>query len=478
MKPLSLLHPYQHRGIQHVLEHFNAMLWVDMGLGKTIILLTAILQILDRVQASGILVVGSKRIVQSVWEQEAEGWEHTQGLRFSKVYGTSPQRIMGLRRRAHIYLVNYDLLDWLAIQIEHTWLRKGLYPPFSMVVYDEVTKLKNSGGKRFHAWHKISPYFSRRVGMTGEPAANGYKDLHGQFLMVDGGQRLGTSLQSFRDAFLAPAGLQGRSWKVSNYGAQQIRDRVSDITLVMQAEDYLKLPPVITQDIWIDLPAEARTVYNQMEEEFFAELQSGTPIEASNTGAKFVKCLQIASGAVYIDDTHRWETVHTAKMEALQDIVEEASGRPILLGYSFIHEAERIAQTHPERPQTGSGATFLSSKLGERELNRVLERWRQNEMPLLCGHPASMGHGLQLHGSDASSIVWFSLPWSLELYNQMNARMTGGHRRNRAITVLRILARGTLDEVVAEDKTTKATTQRGLKDAVQTYFDRRHRRAA
>lgn len=450
-----------------------AMVWADMGLGKTVSTETAFVDLQDTLQVACMLVVAPVRVIQGVWRQEAQKWEHLQHLRFSLIHGSEVQRRAALKRRADIYLVNYENLAWLSVQIQHVWLRKGLYPPWQMVVYDEVTKVKNAQARRSKAWVKILPYIPRRVGLTGEPAANGYKDLFGQYLQVDGGARLGTSVTTFRERYLKTTGYGGYSWIATRSGQEEIHRQISDITITLKAEDYLDLPPVTNNVVWVDLPPEARKVYDELEKEFFVELSQGIELEVLNEASKLNKLLQLAGGAAYYGDTKAWEEVHRAKLEALQDVLDEAGGRPLLLGYSYRHEAQRIAQTWPERPMTAEGATFLKSSLGERAIADIMERWERDEIPLLCGHPASMGHGLNLQGSSARAIVWFSLPWSLELYRQMNARLFGGHRRQGASVVHHILASDTMDEVVWQTLETKSTTQEGLRMAIHDYQQRR-----
>jgi SNF2 family DNA or RNA helicase len=464
--------PYQWRMVEHIEDHPDAMLWADMGLGKTICALTAITRLQANLDATAVLVVAPLRIIQSVWRQEAEKWEHTRHLRFSLIHGTKEKRITALWRKADVYLVNYENLVWLATEIQHRYLSKGKRPPFDMVIYDEVTKVKNVTTNRGKAWAKLLPYFSRRVGLTGEPASNGYKDLHGQFFFVDRGRRLGAGVQQFRERFLRPAGYGGFDWIATVTGREQIHRRISDITLELAAKDYIDLPELKTNTIWVDLPRDARRIYDELEKEFFAELASGAELEVMNEASKINKLLQIASGAAYYSDG-AWEEVHKAKVEALQDAVEEAGGRPMLLGYTYRHEAARIAQALPEKPLSHSGATFLSSKLGEKAVADIIRRWEFDEIPLLCGHPASMGHGLNLQGSSARAAIWFSLPWSLELYNQLNGRLFGGHRRQGASVVHHILARDTVDEVVYETLQSKSGTQAGLRAAIKQYWEKR-----
>lgn len=469
----SDFYPYQRTGVSHILAYPHAMLWEGMGLGKTVQTETAISVLLDQMKITGALVLAPKRICQTVWRQEAQKWEHTQHLTFSLIQGTRGQRETALRRSRDIYLCNYENLPWLTTTIHHLWLRHGRYPPFQMLILDEITKVKNSQAKRTKELVRLLPYFTRRIGLTGEPAANGYKDLHGQYLCIDEGQRLGKSITQYRETYLKPKGYMGYEWVATRTGRERIHQRIHDITLQMSAKDYLDLPPVLYNDIWVDLPAKARSIYDKLEKDLFAELDSGKGLEVMSQASLVNKLIQIASGAAYLVPGGEWEEIHQAKMEALEDAIEEASGRPLLLGYGYIHEASRIAQRFPERPQTHSGATFLSSKLGERAVETVLDRWSRDQIPLLCGHPASMGHGLNLQHSSANSVVWFSLPWSLELYNQMNARLIGGHRRRGESAIHHILARDTVDELVRETLAGKTATQRTLKRAVHDYRTRR-----
>lgn len=468
----SRLLPYQRRIVDHICDHPAAMVWADMGLGKTVSTLTAISKVLDNLRANGVLVVAPLRVIQTVWRQEAAKWEHTRHLRFSLIHGDQNQRMTALWRKADVYLINYENLTWLTGAIQQVYTKRGKHPPFSMVVYDEVTKVKSPTSKRAKAWAKMLHHFDRRVGLTGEPAANGYKDLFGQYLMTDSGERLGRSVVAFRERYLRPAGYGGYDWLATRSGREEIHAKISDITIELAAKDYLDLPPLTERVIWVDLPPAARKLYDVLEKEFFAELDSGAELEVFNEAGKLNKLIQIASGAAYFNGT-AWEEIHKAKIEALQDAVEEAGGRPILLGYTYRHEAERIAQAFPERPQAYSGASFLSSALSGAGVDDLLRRWDHDEIPLLCGHPASMGHGLNLQGSSARSVVWMSLPWSLELYHQMNDRLFGGHRRKGASVIHCILARDTMDEVVYERLKGKDETQTGLRNAVKRYQERR-----
>ena len=282
---------------------------------------------------------------------------------------------------------------------------------------------------------------------------------------MDLGHRLGKQVGQFRDRFLKPMGYGGFAWGATETGKREIHDRIADITLELEDHERLTLPPLRNNTVLVDLPPDVRAKYDRLEAEFFLELDSGAVVEIACQAVLGNKLLQIASGAVYTE-SGGWDLLHDQKIEALRELVEESGGRPMLLGYTYLHEAERIKKAFP-------GAVFLSSKLPESEINRILRAWERDEIPLLCGHPASMGHGLNLHGSSARAAVWFSLPWSLELYHQFNGRLFGGHRRQGDSVLHHIVARDTMDEVVRDVLGSKKGTQDALKTAIRNYRERR-----
>lgn len=458
MNPTDL-YPYQRRAGVHLTSLRFAMLWLDIGLGKTVVAETALADLMDRGLICSALVLATKRIVETVWRQEAKKWSHLSGLTFSLVRGTKAERAYALRRPAQIYLTNYENLVWLTNEVIAGWLSKHRYPPFQAVVYDEITKMKSPGTHRVKAFTRLLPWIPWRWGLTGEPAANGYGDLFGQYLVLDGGARLGQTQTAFRSAFYSGD-------YISSIGRQQIHKRISDITLEMRAEDYLDLPPVKVNDIPVVLPPDARAVYDEMEQEFFADLPSGIRVESPTAAAKGVRCLQIANGAIYeTAGSHRWEGLHEAKLDALEDLLDEHGGKPVLLAYAFQSDRERIVERFPQ-------AEVLSSKLPERQAQSLVDRWNRGEVPLLVGHPASMGHGLNLQWG-GSTIVWFGLNWSLDLYHQLNGRLTGGHRRQSTVIIHRILAEDTLDEAVRAALSAKAGVQHALRNAIKAYQERR-----
>ena len=460
------LYSYQKTAIQHILDHPNAMLWLDMGLGKTVIAETAVNTLAyDTFDVHAALVVAPVRVIQTVWRQESNVWSHLSHLKFSLVHGTPGERRAALRRKADIYLINYENLDWLTGEVEHFWLKRGKYPPFDMLILDESTKVKNPNATRSKRLLKLRPYFRRVIGLTGEPAANGYIDLFGQYLQIDAGVRLGRSVTTYKDAFFVPAGFGNYKYRLTPLGKQSIQERIHDITLEMSAKDYLDLPPVVENDIYVNLPGPLQQQYDSLEADFFTELDSGREIEVFNAASKGTKCLQYANGALYYDEHGHWEAVHSLKLDALTDLVEEQGGSPILLAYSFRHDAERIKERFPH-------AEHLSSSLGYREIDRLVDRWNRGDVPLMIGHPLSMGHGLNLQFG-GSTLCWFGLNYSLDLYDQFNARLAGGHRRQGRVMLHRILASNTLDVAVLDALKTKAGTQADLKAAINAYRQRR-----
>jgi len=370
------------------------MLFLDMGLGKSIVTLTAILEMQDRLQVYGTLILGPLRVVQSVWRQEAAKWEHTRGLTFSLITGSAEERTRALMRPADIYLMNYDNLTWLWEQIEHRFLRKGKYPPFNFLVADEVSKLKNTrmrqGTKRGNALLRMLPYMPYRTGLTGTPASNGLQDLFGQFLVIDDGERLGTSFTQFRSRYFFQTDWQGYQWSPFESSKDLISQKIGDITLNLSAEDYLDMPEKIINDIWVDLPPKQRRAYDEIEREMLVELESGHQVELLSEASKLNRCLQYANGAMYLEPGEPdWESIHDAKLDALDDIVEESAGQPVLVAYQFQHDAHKIKARFPD-------AVWLSSKTSEADFNKALTDWNTGNLKMIIGHPACLHPSTQV----------------------------------------------------------------------------------
>lgn len=459
------------------------MLWLGMGLGKTPITLTTIVDRMRAGQVKKTLIYGPLRVIQAVWARESRKWSHTKHLRFSVIHGTKEKRARALFADADIYLINYENMNWLAEQLDHYYLSQGKELPFQMVVYDEVSKLKNSttlrmkGGKRDRkdrrgetyeikvtGWRKLISHFKYRTGLTGTPASNGYLDLHGQFLAVDGGQRLGEFVTHYKDSYFM-SDYNGWSYTPTELGKQWIEHHISDITIKMDARDYLDLPDCKVTNMMVDLPASARKAYREMEKKMFTQLDSGSEVEVFSRSSVSNKTLQFCNGSPYLNsNSPEFEALHDAKLDALEEVLEEAGGSPVLCSYTFKADAARIMKRFKKYKPVNLTAT--SSK----DTEKVIEKWNRGEIKLLIGHPASMGHGIDGLQIAGHILVWFGLNWSLELYLQMCGRLD---RLGQLFTVLiiRILCNDTIDLAVADALERKDDSQEGLKRALQRYRD-------
>ena len=456
------LHEYQRNMVNFQCTRPNSMIWADMGLGKSVVTLTSIAHLLNTGFLRGVVIVAPIRVIRLVWRQEAARWTHTKHLTFSMLTGTRDQRTRALLRPANVYLINFENLQWLAETLATYYTGKDKPLPFNGVVWDEISKCKNSSTQRVKAVKKILPHFDWTTGLTGTPASNGYKDLHGQYLVVDRGQRLGTSKTAFRGRFYKKAG----PYKEVPYeGAEnEIKQLIGDITLEMSAEDYNKLPDIVVNDINIEMPENLRTLYDRMEKEFFIQLDSGKQVEMFNQAALTNKCLQFANGAMYpVAGMPLWEPIHDLKLEALEEIIDEAQGQQVLCAYGYRSDAERIMKRFAElRPIN------LTECKSEASLNNAMARWASGDCPLMIGHPASMGHGIDGLQKRGHIVVWYGLNWSLDLYDQMNARI---RRQGQGAPVIchRLMMLDTLDQAQAMALDEKAQTQAGLRNAVKQY---------
>jgi SNF2 family DNA or RNA helicase len=458
----DLLHGYQQKAVNFQCTHPASMLWLDMGLGKTVITLTTMAHLLRTGFLRGVIIVAPIRVIRLVWRQEAVKWEHIKHLKFSMVTGTKDQRTRALLRPADVYLINYENLGWLAETLQTYFVKKNRPMPFNGIVWDEISKMKNSSTNRVKAFRKIADQFDWSTGLTGTPASNGYKDLHGQFLVVDKGERLGTSKTAFRTRFYRKVG----PYKEVPYDDTEdtIKKLIGDITLEMSAEDYNPLPDLMVNNIEIEMPNDLRAKYDKMEREFFLQLDSGKEVEVFNQAALTNKCLQFANGAVYpIAGMPLWEPVHDLKLEALEEIIDEAQGSPILCAYAYRSDAQRIM----ERFEALDPINLTECK-SEAALNNAMYRWKNGDCQLMIGHPASMGHGIDGLQANGHILVWYGLNWSLDLYEQFNARV---RRQGQGAPVIchRILMQDTLDQAQAIALDEKATTQAGLRNAVKQY---------
>jgi SNF2 family DNA or RNA helicase len=475
------LFDYQRECIMHQIEYPNSMLWLQMGLGKTPITLTTIIERMRAGLVKKTLIFGPLRVIQAVWAREARKWEHTKHLRFSVIHGTKDKKARALFADADVYLINYEAMNWLAQQLDHYYISQGKPLPFEMVVYDEVSKLKNSttlrmaGGNRDRedgkgntykikvtGWRKMINLFKFRTGLTGTPASNGYLDLFGQFLAVDGGQRLGEYVTHYKNNYFM-SNYNGWGVTPTEMGKEWIERKISDITKKMDAKDYLDLPESKTINLMVDLPPSVRKAYDEVEKDMFTQLDSGNEIEVFSRSSVSNKCLQFANGSPYLSsETKEFDKLHDAKLDALESVLEEAAGSPVLCSYSFKSDAERIMKKFKKYNPVNLTAT------PSKDTEKIINQWNKGSIKLLIGHPASMGHGVDGLQDSGSIIVWFGVNWSLELYEQMNGRLDRQGQK-QPVSIIRILCNDTVDLAVVDAIERKTDDQEGLKSALQRY---------
>ncbi len=459
-------HNYQKKGIAHSMDYIQSMLWLFLGAGKTVVSLTAIQERMDRGQVYGTLVIGPLWVVKTVWEEQINTWSHTRHLKSKLIHGSAETKIRAIdmkRPKPDVYLINYEGLPWLADYLVSEYLSKGKPLPFNMIVADEVTNLKNAQTLRHTQIRKFLQWCPYRIGLSATPASNGYKDLFGQYLAIDGGQRLGLVEKDFRQEYFTPTGYMGKDVKLKGTGKDRLLSSISDMTLQMDVDDYLKLPPVTYQDVWIPMEGQARKRYEKMEKELFVELDHNDNVEIANASGLSNKCLQFSSGAVYLTPGETpWAQVHKLKVDALADLVGDAGHNPVLVFYQFRHDRERILKKFPN-------AEFIVSSFSDKKANDIINRWNAGLIEMLIGHPGSMGHGLNLQGCPDSTIVWFGLPWRLDYYLQANGRIAKRQGVKHHVVVTRLLMIDTLDEAVAIAIKGKAETEDDLRKSVGEY---------
>lgn len=453
----SNLHDYQVRGVNHIIDNEYCALFLDMGLGKTVTTLTAIKELLDNCIISNALVIAPKKVTQVTWSDEIKNWEHLQGLTISVIDGTAKQRREAMAAKADIYAVSRDNIVWLVL--EHG----GVKLPYDMVVIDELSSFKNHASKRFRAMRKVRKFIPRVVGLTGTPAPNGLIDLFAQMYLIDGGQRLGKTVTAYRDRFFRPGKRNGDivyTYELKapqNETEQQISDLISDITISMTAEDYLKMPDKIMLYDYVDLAPKVLAMYRDFEKEQILELiNSDEPISAASAAALSNKLQQFANGAIY-DAEQNVKDLHDEKLDKLEELVEAANGEPVLIAYSYKHDLERIMQK------------LKAYKPVKLERPEHIADWNAGKIPVLVTHPASAGHGLNLQ-KGGHNIVWFGNTWSLELYQQFNSRLYR-QGQGKPVTIHHIVTRGTIDEKIIKSLDGKRETQDGLMESIKELME-------
>jgi SNF2 family DNA or RNA helicase len=443
-------HDYQRYAAEFITTRPIAALLLDMGLGKTSITLTAINDLLfDSFEVHKVLVVAPLRVARDTWSAEIEKWEHLKNLRYSVVVGSEQERLNALSTPADIYIINRENVQWLVEE-------SGLPFDYDMAVIDELSSFKNHQSKRFKAFMKIRPKLKRIVGLTGTPASNGLMDLFAEFKLLDMGERLGRFIGQYRNAYFQPDKRNGMviySYKPLPDAEQRIYDKISDITISMKAADHLTMPELISSEYTVQLSDKEREKYERLKKDLVLPEDSGE-ITAANAASLSNKLSQMANGAVYSDDESVIE-MHDRKLDALEDIIESMNGRPLLVAYWFKHDLERIRKRFEIR---------------EIKSSADISDWNSGKIPVALIHPASAGHGLNLQ-SGGCALVWFGLTWSLELYQQTNARLWRQGQTADTVVIQHIISKGTIDEQIMKALKAKDTTQAALIAAVKADLE-------
>lgn len=437
-------HDYQRYCIQKIIDTPKVGLFLDMGLGKTVTTLTALDYLMYQdLEISNALVVAPKRVVTDTWAKECQKWDHLQHLIVSPIIGTPVQRRDAMEKDADLYLVSRDNVKWLIDTLQGDW-------PYEALVLDELSSFKNPQANRFKALKKVAWRNKRVIGLTGTPAPNGYVDLWSQIYLLDRGERLGRTLGDFRRNYCTVIRYDNFSkYTVPKRYARVIDHKIGDICISMTAKDYLKLPPVYSLTRTVELDKHARDAYEEMKKTAVLELEDSEIIGVT-AAAVLNKLLQIANGAIY-DEDKNVNVIHDAKLDALEDLIEEANGQPVLVFYTYQSDRDRIMQRIPE------------SRVMEKDQD--IDDWNARNVPVMLAHPASCGHGLNLQ-QGGHIIVWFGLTWSLELYQQANARLNR-QGQEKPVMIYHLLAKDTAETRVMTALKNKSTTQDALIECVK-----------
>ena len=443
-------HEYQIHCTEFIIANTSAGLFLDMGLGKSVITLTALVDLLhDSFEVSKVLVIAPLRVANTTWLDEVLKWKHLKNLRVSRVLGSAKERTMALYKKADIYTINRENVPWLVDLYKNEW-------PFDMVIIDELSSFKSPSAKRFRALKKVRHKIKRIVGLTGTPAPNGLLDIWSQIYLLDGGERLGRTFSGYRGRYFHPQkyvnGGIPTDYALNDDAEEKIYHKISDICISMKALEYLKMPEIIFNKVEVELSEKEMKLYRKLERDLLLPLE-GSDVDAANAAVLSNKLLQMAGGTVYDEykDVHQ---IHDRKLDALEDLIEAANGKPVLIYYGFQHERDRIRQRF---------------ETGEINTSEDIARWNRGEMKIALCHPASAGHGLNLQ-EDGSTIIWFGITWSLELYQQANARLWRQGQKN-TVVLHHILAKDTIDQRVMMALDNKDTGQNALIEAVKARID-------
>lgn len=438
-------HNYQNYAKNFILAHKVSALFLDCGLGKTITTLTAINELMyDSFEISKVLIIAPLRVAQSTWKDEIEKWDHLNLLRYSIAVGDEKERLKALKQTSDIYIINRENVDWLVT-------KSGIDFNFDMLIIDELSSFKSHTSKRFKSLLKIRPYFERVVGLTGTPSSNGLMDLWAEFRVLDLGERLGRYITHYRNEYFLPDKRNGAvifSYKPQPNAEERIYRRLADMTISMKSTEYLKMPELILNDIEINLDEEDQIKYKKFKKEMVMTIQE-KEIDAINAASLSNKLFQLANGSIYDEDKKFYE-VHNKKLDKLEEIIESANGKPVLVAYWFKADKERIEKRF---------------KVREIKTADDIKQWNKGMIDLALIHPASAGHGLNLQ-SGGSTLVWFSLTWSLELYQQTNARLYRQGQKN-TVVIHHLITKNTIDEDTMKSLKRKDKTQEALMKAVK-----------
>lgn len=447
--------PYQEEAVRFLIERAAAGLFLDPGLGKTSISLAAfkILKARDMVDAT--LVLCPLRPAYLVWPKEIQKWTEFSRLKFEILHGED--KAAALRRRADVYIINYDGLGWLAEELRgfRDW-------PFQMLLVDESSKVKHTNTLRFKILRPMLAGFRRRYILTGSPTARHLLDIFGQAYVMDRGASLGPYITKFREEYFYPTGYGGYQWAPKADAQKRIFKKLAPRVLRMAGEDYLKLPPITYNDVIVELPKEARRVYDQMENSLRADVESGRVV-AANSGVASLKCRQIANGGIYTDPGRKVsEVLHAAKSDAVVELVEGLEGQPVLIAYDFIHDLERL------RKALGIDVPYLGGGVSPKEAKRLEEAWNAGDLDVLLVHPESAAHGLNLQAG-GRAVIWHSLTWNYENYDQLNRRVWRQGQKLRVV-IHRVIAKDTVDEAIVASLKNKKGGQDNFFKALQDYW--------
>lgn len=446
------LHNYQVVAKDFIIGHPYAAVILDMGMGKTATTLSAVNELMfDRFEVTKVLVIAPLRVANTVWSDEIEQWAELRHLRYSKIVGTPKQRNVALQKDADIYIINRENLPWLVEKCSP-------YFKWDMVVIDELSSFKSWQSKRFKAFMAMRPYMKRVVGLTGTPSSNGLMDLFAEFKVIDGGERLGRFIGEFRSRYFEEGRRNGNivyEYIPMDYAECQIQDKISDITISMKALDYLDMPDLISTKKLVRMSEKEKEKYSQFKKEYVLSELDGLEVTVANAASLTNKLVQLSNGAVYSDD-HTVVALHEQKLDALEDILESANGEPVLVAYWFKHDLARIMGRLEK----------LKVKSRVMKTEEDIREWNKGNVPVGLLHPAGAGHGLNLQ-KGGHHLVWFGLTWSLELYQQTNARLWRQGQEAETVVIQHIVTEGTIDEEILKALENKDAQQERLIAAVK-----------